>query len=84
MWQEPTVVRAVSIDNAACPDADIACHGAKVHARAPLNPATNVSYIICAGPRCRRIVSPQVIGRGVGDQVDPRASLLANRVCDVS
>jgi hypothetical protein len=74
----------MSIDNAACPDTDIARHGAKVHARAPLNPATNVSYIICGGVCCKRIVGPQVIGRGIGNQIDPRASLLANGVCDIS
>jgi hypothetical protein len=76
-------MRAISVYNATCPDTNIARHGAKVHARASPNSTTNVSYIICVGLCCRRKVGPQVIGGSIGNQTDPRASLLPNNQCDV-
>jgi hypothetical protein len=75
---------AMSVDNAAYADTDIARHRAKVHACAPPSSTTNVSHIICVGLCCRSKVGPQVIGGRIGNQIDPRAGLPADGVCDIS
>jgi hypothetical protein len=74
---------AMTIDNAAGADTDIARYGAKVHARAPPNSTTDVSRTICVGLCRGRNVGPQIIGGSIGNQIDPRASLLADGGCDV-
>jgi hypothetical protein len=69
-------MRAVAVDNIACPETDIMRHGAEVHARGAADPMTYVFYLVRAGFRCRRRVSPRPIGRSIGNQIDPGASLL--------
>jgi hypothetical protein len=73
----------MTIDNAACPDTDIARYGAKIHARAPPSSTAEVSHIICVGLCRRRRVGPRVIGGSIRNQIDPRASLLTHGECDI-
>ena len=74
--QKPAVVRAVSGNNVVCPEADIVRHDAEIHARGA--PGTDVSYLVRAGFRGWRRVSPRAIGGSIGNQIDPGASLLRN------
>lgn len=76
-------MRAVSVDYVAGPEAEIMRHGAEVHARGAADPMTNVFYLVSAGFRCRRRVSPRPIGRSIGNQIDPGTSLLPNTLCNV-
>jgi len=76
--QKPPVVRAVSIHNIVCPEADIMRHDAEVHARGAAGPMTNVSYFVGAGFRRWRRVNPRTIGGRIGNQIDPSASSLPN------
>jgi hypothetical protein len=74
----------VSVHDVACPEAEIVRHGTKVHARgAAADPMTNVFYFVRVGFRWRRRVDPRVIGRRIGNQIDPGTSLLSNMKCDV-
>ena len=56
--QKPSVMRAVSIHNVVCPEADIMRHHAEVHARGAAGPMTNVSNFVGAGFRHWRKLNP--------------------------
>ena len=68
-------MRAVPVHDIARPEADIVRHGAEVHAGSAANPMANVLYLVRAGLRGRRRISPRVPGRSIGDQIDPTTGL---------
>jgi hypothetical protein len=74
--QKPPVVRAVSIHNVVCPEADIMRHDAEIHACGAAGPMTNVSNFVGAGFRRWRRVGPRAVGGSIGSQIDPGASPL--------
>ena len=82
--QKPAVVRALSVHNVVCPEADIMRHDAEVHARGAAGPMTNVSYFVGAGFRHWRRVNPRAIGGRIGNQIDPSASSLPNSGLNVA
>ena len=60
--QKPPVMRAVSVDNVVCPEADIMRHDAEIHARGAAGPMTNVFHFVGAGFWRWRKVNPGAIG----------------------
>ena len=86
--QKPPVMRAVSVHNVVCPEADIMRHDAEIYARGAAGPVTNVSYFVGAGfwrwrkSRPRKVSAEEFETKFNGSK--PVAQYLAKRCPDIA